>query len=204
MDRIDLRSVLSLSSKQLKNYMLSPVRRIAKPKSWQRQGVGVLCCLLGLIWVGTPIFHSLCHLIDLQHQHPTGSAFNHGHGSSHAHGHSHGHSHGHAHDHGHSHARDMPSNRGADDQTALAQTPGSDPDSPHREPNESKGPLLFIQSLETETCCPVHQRLLLKQAPPALGTFNLDSVDFFSSAELGTSGARGPPIILGACSLPKV
>ena len=172
-----------LSLERLRNRMLSPVRHMIKPKSWQRQGVGVLCCLLGLIWVGNPIFHSVCHLVDLPHQHPTGPAFGHGH----------------SHSHGHSHAHDMPSSRLSDEQTASEQAPGSDPDSPHREPSDSEGPLLFIQSLETETCCPAHHCLHRKQAPPALGTLNLDSVNFFSSAELGTSSARGPPILLDVC-----
>ena len=180
--------------------MLAPLRRIAKSKSWQRQGLGVLCCLLGLIWAGNPIFHSVCHLVDLPHQHPTGPAFSHGH----SHGHDHSHAHRHSHADGHSHTHDAPRSPSSNEQTASEPASGSDPDSPHRAPSDSEGPLLFMQSLETETCCAAHHRLRLKHAPPALGALDLDNVDFFSSAELGTSGARGPPVILGFRCLTKV
>ena len=170
--------------------MPSPIRRIAKFKSWKSQATGVLCGLLGLIWAGNPIFHNVCHLIDLPHQHPTGPAFSDGH----SHGHGHGHSQGHHHGPGHSHTHLTPSSRLSDDATASEQNPGSDPDSPDREPKDSEGPLLLIQALEIETCCPMHHRLHLKQVPPALDTVNLDRFIFFSSVRLGATGARGPPI----------
>ena len=193
-----------LDLEKLRNRMVFPVQRIVKPKSWRRQGVGILCCLLGLIWVGHPIFHNVCHLVDLPHQHPEGSAFGHDHGQRHGHGRHHGHSHGHSHGHGHGHAHDVPSRHLPDDRLASGQTPGADPESPHREPSDGEGPLLFMQSLETEICGSADHCALLKQSPPALGVLNFDSVDFFSSAELGTIGARGPPIILGFRYLPKV
>ena len=181
--------------------MLFPVRRIAKPSSWQRQGAGMLCCLLGLIWIGNPSFHSFCHLVDLPHQHPTGSAFSHGHG--HDHSHSHGHDHDHDHGAGHSHHHDATTNDLADGRIAREPTPDTAPDAPPREPSDSEGPFIFMQSLETETCCSANQCLTLKQALPALDLANLDSVDFFSSVELGTIGPRGPPSVLDLRYLKK-
>ena len=111
----------------------------------------------------------------------------------------HDHGHGQHHGHGHSHTHHMPGSGLSDDATRSEENPESDPDSPDRKPNESEGPLLFIQSLEIETCCPAHHRLQLKQVPPALDTVNLDRVNFFSSVQLGTTGARGPPIISDLC-----
>ena len=161
---------------------------IVKQKSWRRQGVGMLCCLLGLIWVVNPSFHSLCHFVDLPHQHPDGSAFKHGHG--HSHGHEHGHSHGHEHDH------DLATSALVATESSTGRAVDHDPEAPHREPNDSDGPCFFMQLLETETCCSVHNSLFLNRPTPALGESSFAKTGFFSSVELGTIGARGPPTSL--------
>ena len=167
--------------------MKSIVQRIRKQMPWRRQGVGLLCCLLSLIWFGIPSFHSFCHFADLPHQHPSGSAFSHDH--SHGHDHSHDHDH-HSHDH-HSHA--PPKNAFADNTKAGENAPHPDPELPHREPSDNEGPLFSWQLLESDFCCSAQNSLSLNQAFPVFDEPNCFSNGFFSSAELGTIGARGPP-----------
>ena len=180
--------------------MKTKVQRNRKQKSWRRQGVGLLCCLLSFIWFGIPSFHSFCHFADLPHQHPSGSAFSHDHGHSHDdHDHSHG-DHSHSHDnHGHSHddhSHDLLKSSLAGSENAADSASEPNPGRPYREPGDNEGPVFTLQLLESETCCSAPNSLFLNQACPALDEANFHRIGFFSSAELGTIGARGPPISL--------
>ena len=167
--------------------MKTKVQRNRKQKSWRRQGVGLLCCLLSFIWFGIPSFHSFCHFADLPHQHPSGSAYSHDHDHDHDHGHSHD-------DHGHSHDVLKSSLAGSENAADSASEPN--PGRPYREPGDNEGPVFTLQLLESETCCSAPNCLFLNQACPALDEANFHRIGFFSSAELGTIGARGPPISL--------
>jgi len=182
--------------------MKTKVQRNRRQKPWRRQGVGLLCCLLSFIWFGIPSFHSFCHFADLPHQHPSGSAFSHDHGHSHDdHGHSHG-DHGHSHgdlNHSHgdlNHSHDLIKSSLAGSENTAERTSEPNPERPYREPSDNEGPLFTLQLLESETCCSAPHSLFLNQACPALDEANFHRIGFFSSAELGTIGARGPPIAL--------
>ena len=144
--------------------------RPAKQTSWRRQALEMLCCLLVLIWFGNPNFHSFCHLVDLAHQHPAGSIFS------------------------HSHTQDIPTTSLVDKRDVAERLTESDPASPYRQPGNSDAPILYMHLLETEACSSVPYDVFLDQALPALDQPNLTSTEFISSAELGTIGARGPPI----------
>ena len=174
------------------------VQRNGEQKLWRRQGVGLLCCLLSFVWFGIPSFHSFCHFADLPHQHPSGSAFSHDHG----HGH-HGHDHGH-HDHSHHDHHDSIKSSLAGNETAGNGSGEPSSDLPHREPSDSEGPLFSLQLLESESCCSAPPSLFLASACPVLGEANIHGLEFYSSAELGTIGARGPPILLRSVFLQLV
>ena len=146
--------------------------RRAKQTSWRRQVLEMLCGLLVLIWFGNPNFHSFCHLVNLGHQHPTGSVFS------------------------HSHTQDLPNAALADNGDAAERLTESDPASPYRQPGDSEAPILHMHLLETEVCCSAPYAVLLDLALPALDEPNFIRTGFFSSAELGTIGARGPPIFM--------
>ena len=145
--------------------------RPAKQTSWRRQGLEMLCCLLVLIWFGNPNFHSFCHLVDLAHQHPTGSLFS------------------------HSHTQDLSNSFLVDTGDTAERLSESDPASPYRQPGDSDAPILHMHLLETEACCSVPYEVFLDQALPALDGPKFKRAEFFSSAELGTISARGPPIM---------
>ncbi len=178
-----------------------------KQKLWRRQSVGLLCCLLSFVWFGIPSFHSFCHFADLPHQHPSGSAFSHGHSHGHHdhghHGHDHSHDHGH-HDHSHHDHHDSIKSSLAGNETAGNGSGEPTSHLPHREPSDSEGPLFSLQLLESESCCSAPPSLFLASACPVLGVANIHGLEFYSSAELGTIGARGPPISLRSVFLQLV
>ncbi|MGB1929434.1 MAG: hypothetical protein ACPHO8_08990 [Mariniblastus sp.] len=194
------------------------VQRNREQKLWRRQGVGLLCCLLSFVWFGIPSFHSFCHFAELPHQHPSGSALSHDHGhyghdhdhreqGHHSHDHKH-HDHEHHdhrhHDHSHRDRQDLVNRSLAGNETAENGAGEPSSDLPHREPSDSEGPLFSFQLLESESCCSAPCSLFLAPACPALGVVNAHGLEFFSSAELGTIGARGPPISLGSFFLKLV
>lgn len=163
-------------------------KRSANLLSWRRRVLGGVCCVLGLVWVGLPSFHSFCHFADLPHQHPTGSSYSHGH-SHDGHDHHHGHDHTHPHDHGHSHSHAAPAkDLAGKDARENSQTP----DSPDREPSDD-APFVFMQLLEAETVGAISSVVELDLDSPALEKTTHESSGLFSSVELGTIGARGPP-----------
>ena len=160
------------------------VQRNRMQKPWRRQGVGLLCCLLSIVWFGIPSFHSFCHFADLPHQHPSGSAF--------------------SHDHGHDHGHDLLKNSLASNGNAAESKSEPSSELPHREPGDNEGPEFSLQLLDSETCCSAPNSLLLNQAFPAVSEVNIHCIGFFSSAELGTNGARGPPVSMDSLFLQLV
>ena len=201
-------------------------QRHAKQTSWRRQCVEMLCCLLGLIWVGNPNFHSFSHIVDLPHQHPTGSIYSHSpttESSSLFFGNREYYSHGpffiedeqrsSRSDLGDSFAgihESLPSNQELSKGSPLGQEDAaerateSDPEPPCREPSDSDAPFFFMHLLEIEACCSAPYEVFLEQAVPVLDEPNFESSGFFSSAELGTIGARGPPISMATRYLPLI
>lgn len=206
--------------------MYFKTERDAKQKSWRGQCVEMLCCLLGLIWVGNPNFHSFSHIVDLPHQHPTGSIYSHSpppesnsllffnrefyshdrffiedeQRSSRS-------------DLGDSFAgiheslpsnQELPNGSLLDKANAAEIATESDSEPPYREPSDSDAPFFCMHLLEIEAYCSALYEVFLDQALPVLDEPNFDNLGFFSSAELGTIGARGPPISMATRYLPLI
>ena len=163
------------------------IERPAKQKSWRRQCVEMLWCLLALIWVANPNFHSFSHLIDLSHQHPTGSIYSHnldpgdlfvGFHESLLSNQTH------------------PNASLGDNGPAARSTAWADPRSPNREPSDSDAPIFYMHLLEGEACCSVPYEVFINQDLPVLDEPNFECIGFFSAAQLGAISARGPPIVM--------
>lgn len=184
-------------------------------KSWQRQCVEMLCCLLGLICVANPNFHSFVHLFDVKHQHLAGSIYNHGADATSG-----------------SLAQyreyysqgsfltvdgqrfpqtdlragvnqSFSSNQGVpgdpffdQDGPETQSTTAPYPESPDREPSDSDAPFFYTHVFETEACCLTPFELFLEQPLLVNDEPNFESIGLFSSDELGTIGARGPPTFM--------
>jgi len=162
----------------------APMNRIfprsAGRRSWRRQGVGILCCLLGMLWLSAPNFHSFSHLVGLPHQHPDGSVHSHGPGetANHRHPHSHG---------GSPHVHPV------GEEAAEGTTP-SEQKTPDREPDDRDAPLLNLHLLEMAGCDSDPYDLGLDQALPVSDEPSSTETRLFSSAQCGTLSARGPPL----------
>ena len=160
----------------------------------------MLCCLLGLIWVANPNFHSISHIVDLQHRHPTDSVYRHSQTADSI------------------SLSDLEHQGLASDSSPFNGQPStdgfagtnpvsgegvqsdfvseSDPDSPAREPDDSDAPFFYLHLIEKEAVCSLQYEVDLVQAMPVLDKPNFECKSFFSSAESSTIGARGPPSLL--------
>ncbi|MEM7457779.1 MAG: hypothetical protein AAF456_25870, partial [Planctomycetota bacterium] len=166
-----------------------------------------MVALLCLICVGNPNFHSFCHLVGQTHQHSADSIYSHNPdaGASSLYPGTYG-----AFDeNGHDSVdlkeafedlqRTLPAIQGISRSSLVCKVDaksanGSVPGSPDREPGESDGPYFCLHLFESEACSPASYELDLDQALPALDDPDFSSTGFSVSAELGTIGARGPPL----------
>ena len=165
--------------------MFRQANRQPKQRSWRQQCVEMLCCLLGLIWVGNPSFHSFSHLVDFPHQHPSGSTF--------------------------SHDLDATSNKESSFYDSLlastddGQTHASWSSLPwstvHAEPtpessdepgDNDDAPVFYVLEIEAS----VSETYVVSTAEDLLVIDDLcfESIGFSSLQELGTVSPRGPPV----------
>ena len=180
--------------------MYSSDDRVANHKSWRRQGLEMLFCLLGLIWVGNPNFHSFSHLVDLSHQHPNGSVYSHSQNSSETPAANLTEAPTAMVDAGDSLAK-LDSSLASHEPDSVASDATeangkSSPKTPGREPDDSDAPFFYLHLLETEASCSASFEISLDLSLPLLDKPNFECVGLFSSAELGTIGARGPPVLM--------
>lgn len=174
--------------------------------------IAQLCCVLGLLFAFAPVIHGLCHVGELNHRHPAGSAHHHSHGfgdrasgrsnGGHSHTdtaakrqHNHGHdSDGHTHDSPHDH-------RGSGTESAPVQAAeregadsdrGSLPKTPPPVPTDDNAPIFVLLEIDASDQIAVDTKLSNAEICENFAVLQRDAPSF--EIEIGSVSPRGPPV----------